>query len=145
MFIIGFTIFYHDIIYDVKQNNNEAQSAILAKKRLLELNVPQKIITQVVELILLTKTHNETTNELYKLFLDADLAILGTDKKSYELYSQAIRKEYSSYDTKTYNQGRIKMLQSFINRPKIFQTDFFYIKYEKTAQKNIQNELLQLK
>jgi predicted metal-dependent HD superfamily phosphohydrolase len=33
--IIEFSIFYHDIIYDVKNKNNEEESAFLAKKGLL--------------------------------------------------------------------------------------------------------------
>jgi len=32
--LLEFAIFYHDIIYDVKRDDNEAQSALLAKKRL---------------------------------------------------------------------------------------------------------------
>jgi len=36
--VILFAIFYHDIIYDVKKNNNEEKSAELAKIRLQEIN-----------------------------------------------------------------------------------------------------------
>ena len=38
--LIEFAIFYHDIIYDATRDDNEDQSALLAKERLEELNVP---------------------------------------------------------------------------------------------------------
>ena len=143
--VIGFTIFYHDSIYNVTSQNNETQSAVLAKKRLLELGVSLGIIKQVVELILLTKTHPISQKKLYNLFLDADLSILGSSAKRYKSYLQEIRKEYAIYDDKHYKKGRILVLEHFLKKEKLFQTDFFYEKYEKIAQKNIQNELLYLK
>ena len=143
--IIIFTTFYHDIIYDVSKSDNEIKSAILAKKRLLELEVPMTIIKQVVELILLTKTHHTTNNLCYQYFLDADLSILGTTPENYQKYTQQIRKEYQIYDDRSYKKGRTQVLEIFLKKKRLFQNDFFYEKYEKNAQKNIQNELLQLK
>ena len=143
--VIFFTTIYHDIIYDVTKNTNEAQSAIIAKKRLLDLKVPFSIIKQVVELILLTKTHNKTSIKAYQLFLDADLSVLGVESKIYKKYTLKIRKEYKIYSDDVYKIGRIKVLKHFLEKDKIFQSDFFYNKYEETAQKNIQNELLLLK
>ena len=143
--VVGFSIFYHDCVYNVTSQDNETQSAILAKKRLLELGVSLKIIKQVVELILLTKTHQTSPKKLYNLFLDADLSILGSPPKRYKNYLQEIRKEYAIYDDNHYKKGRIMVLEHFLKKEKLFQTDFFYEKYEKIAQKNVQNELLCLK
>ena len=37
---ILFSVFYHDIIYDVMKSNNEKRSAELAEKRLFAINFP---------------------------------------------------------------------------------------------------------
>ena len=42
--LLEFAIFYHDIVYDVKRDDNEEQSALLAKKRLEELSVPSRFL-----------------------------------------------------------------------------------------------------
>ena len=79
--LLEFAIFYHDIVYDVKRDDNEEQSAFLAKKRLEQLNAPITLIKEVFQLIIETKTH-KASSEVNALFLDADLSILGSDIKS---------------------------------------------------------------
>ncbi|HIC79330.1 MAG TPA: hypothetical protein EYP02_09120, partial [Sulfurovum sp.] len=71
--ILEFSIFYHDIIYDVKNRDNEEQSAKIATIELSKLNVPENIKTEVSQLILETKTH-QASSEQNRLFLDSDLA-----------------------------------------------------------------------
>jgi len=141
--VIEFSIFYHDIIYDVKKNNNEEKSAFLAKKRLAELNVSQKIQNEVFELILKTKTH-QTTSQKDSLFLDADLTILASPKKIYQNYIYNIRKEYTLYSDKVYNNGRKEVLKFFLKQERLYSSDYFHRRYEKIARKNLESELKSL-
>ena len=121
---IEFAIFYHDIIYDVRKKTNEEKSALFAKKRLKQLHVPLKIIIEVIKLIEETNKYQTDSIE-YSLFLDADLAILGSDEIAYEIYLQQIRKEFSIYDEKTYNKGRKSLLKKFLEKEKIYHTLHF--------------------
>lgn len=134
--LLEFSIFYHDIIYDTKRNDNEEQSALLAQRRLKSLNVPKELNEKIFQLIIETKSHKASCRE-NELFLDADLSILGSSPKEYQQYSQKVRKEYAIYDEVTYAKGRAKALKIFLEKEKIYESQYFYDKYEKQARDNI--------
>jgi predicted metal-dependent HD superfamily phosphohydrolase len=137
--LLAFATFYHDIVYDVLQDDNEKHSADLAQKRLEQLNVFQKLTQKVAQLILETQTHYASSDE-NQLFLDADLAILGSNEAVYRDYTQQIRTEYALYDEVSYFEGRKKVLKMFLEREKIYKTPYFYEKYEKEARVNLLRE-----
>src|SRR5215216_2797940 len=95
--IILFSVFYHDIVYNVLQNDNEEKSALLAEKRLNSIGVPVNKINKCKEQILATKSHANTNDYDTNLFTDADLSILGQDWNTYDNYVQEVRKEYAVY------------------------------------------------
>jgi len=134
--LLEFATFYHDIVYDASQNDNEEQSAFLAQKRLAELNVEKELNKKVFQLIIETKTHQASTKE-NSLFLDADLAILGATEATYTNYTQQVRKEYAIYDDATYFRGRKKVLKMFLDKDRIYKSKHFHDKYEKQARVNI--------
>ena len=47
------------------------------------------------------------------IFLDLDLAIIGTEPNKYLEYAKAIRKEYRWLGDRDYQRGRIKVLTNF--------------------------------
>lgn len=141
---ICFSVFYHDAIYDAKKNDNEEQSALLAEKRLRELNVPEKIISRCKEQIIATKSHALSSENDTNLFTDADLSILGKSAESYEIYFRQIREEYSIYPDLLYKPGRKKVLNHFLEMKRIFKTDLFADRYEKQARENLGMELRML-
>ena len=136
-----FALFYHDIIYNISDNDNEEQSALLCKKRLRFLGISTKLTKEVTQLIRETKTH-EASSKTNALFLDADLAILGSAWKSYKNYFKNVRKEYAIYSNDVYNVGRKKILKQFLEKERIYISDYFYERYEQQARKNIEQELL---
>lgn len=142
--VVEFGIFYHDIIYDVAKQDNEEQSAIYAQKRLKALTLPEELIEDITQLILLSKSHHSTPINNAKLFLDADISILGTSPSVYEQYTQNIRKEYHIYDDATYKDGRIKVLAHFLEKPRLYQSKHFYHRYEEQARSNILKEYHQI-
>jgi len=135
--VVDFSIYYHDIIYDIYSNENEQQSAAYAKEALNQLNVSREISKQVVELIKLTKTHSHNQYNYYSLFLDADISILGSSEQTYKNYIEKIRQEYSVYNDEIYNNGRKKVLNFFLKKEYLYETSYFYKKYEKQAQHNL--------
>jgi len=139
---IRFSIWFHDVIYDTKRNDNEEESASLASKMMKQLHVNSEIIHLVRDLILATKAHDDRNlPRSAKLFLDMDLAILGTSEEIYKEYGQAIRKEYAWASESAYREGRHRVLKSFIERDRIYITDEMQARYEGQARKNIHTEI----
>lgn len=144
--IILFAIWYHDVIYNARKNNNEEKSALFAQKRLKRLKIESKRIESCTNLIISTKKHEiiNTNNQDNAYLLDWDLAILGTPWEVYQLYTQKIRREYAVFPDFMYKKGRKKVLHHFLKRPKIYFTEKYHELWETIARENIQNELLLL-
>ncbi len=136
---VCFSIWFHDIIYQATQKDNETKSAIFAQQKMRQMQIPENVVSKVYFYILTTKTHqihSEETDLTY--FLDFDLAILGASPEKYAKYCHAIRQEYEYVPLFIYRKARKKILQNFLNRPKIYHqlTDL-----EEIARQNIQREL----
>ena len=141
--VTEFAIFYHDIVYDASRNDNEEQSALLCEKQLTLLSVNSELIQETVQLIIETKTH-EPSSKRNALFLDADLAIVGASTEVYGEYTQNVRREYAIYGNDVYNEGRKKVLMHFLEKKRIYMSDYFYEKYEQKARRNLESKFLSL-
>ncbi len=139
-----FSVFYHDIIYDIKRNDNEEKSAELAQKRLAGISYPDELIVKCCNQILATKNHRFSDDRDTNIFTDSDLAILGQTEDVYIEYAKQIRKEYSIIPKLLYNKGRIKVLTHFMEMERIFKSDYFFHEFEAKARQNIDNELMML-
>ena len=135
--IIALAIFYHDCIYEPLEKDNEERSAERAFIDLSALGFTLSQITKVYELILLTRHTHECSYYSGQVLMDIDLAILGKDFSIFEKYENDIRAEYASVPDLTYKAERIKFLVSILQKPKIYQTEYFKSKYESNARSNI--------
>jgi predicted metal-dependent HD superfamily phosphohydrolase len=142
--IIIFSVAYHDLIYNPLRKDNEVKSADVAFKRLTQLNLPLLLRDKCKMQIIATKDHQVNKDTDTNYFTDADLAILGTNKESYLLYTRLIRKEYSYFPDLLYKPGRRKVLKHFLEMESIFKTKYFQDKYEDQARMNISAELKSL-
>jgi len=141
---IMFSIFYHDIVYDTNRQDNEQRSAMIATDRLAKLGLPVDKILKCQNQILATKGHETNADNDTNYLIDIDLAILGEIPENYKDYAKKIRSEYSSYPSPIYNDGRKKVLQSFLDMDRIFKTDECYQKYERQARENLKAEINEL-
>jgi predicted metal-dependent HD superfamily phosphohydrolase len=141
---ILFTLFYHDIVYNALKNDNEEASALLAKKNMTMLAVPNLMIEKCVLQILATKQHLLNIDSDSNYFTDADLSILGADWEAYSTYLTNVRKEYFIYPNFIYNPGRKKVLQHFLSMERIYKTDYFFERFEMQAKLNMQKEMKML-
>jgi predicted metal-dependent HD superfamily phosphohydrolase len=137
-------ICFHDVIYDTHAHDNEERSADFAREQLQASGADETFINTVVELILATK-HNQPVSGDAALLVDIDLAILGKPADEFARYDAAIRQEYAWVSEEAYRAGRSKVLQSFLDRETIYQTEFFRNRYEVQARLNLQQALLRLK
>jgi len=76
-----------------------------------------------------------------KVFLDLDTSILGAPGEIYEEYSRAIRKEYSWVPDVLYREGRMRILNDFLGRERIYHTEEIKANYEAQARHNIAEEI----
>jgi predicted metal-dependent HD superfamily phosphohydrolase len=136
-----FSLYYHDIIYNPLKSDNEERSAALAATRMAQISVPAKIIAHCKTQILATKKHQENPDTDSNYFTDADLSVLGQSWEHYSAYFKNVRKEYSIYPNLVYNAGRKKVLNHFLEKERIFKTDYFYTAFEQQAKQNIHKEL----
>lgn len=138
---IIFSMFYHDIVYDPKSIYNEEDSAGIAADRLKQISFPDNKIDIITSNICATKNHVNQADSDLKYFLDADLAILGADEKSYIKYSKSIKKEYSNISKLTFKVKRGEILHKMLKQDSIYKTGFFKSKYETKARQNIFKEI----
>ena len=76
---------------------------------------------------------------------DIDLSILGKSWPVFLRYDSQIAEEYASIDRDIYLDGRIKVMQSFVDRDKIYKMSTFRDKYEKNARENVSKLIVKLK
>lgn len=140
-----FAIWFHDAIYDTRRADNEEKSAEFAAEALAGITVPERTIADVREMILATKHHRAAGLSWdMQAFLDLDTSILGAPEEIYREYSLAIRKEYSWVPDAMYREGRMKVLNDFLERERIYHTEEIRAKYEAQARHNIAEEIRDL-
>jgi predicted metal-dependent HD superfamily phosphohydrolase len=146
---------YHDAIYNPTVDTNEALSAVLAANDLAEIGWPSPRCESVAEMIIATAGHladpadqrNDAGDRAgdaaaeTAMLLDADLAILGSEPGAYQAYVNGVRAEYAHVDDGQWRTGRSRVLQHFLDRPRLFVTDFMYAAAEHRARANIEAEL----
>jgi len=142
---IALALYFHDAVYDPQAHDNEAQSAAWATHVLKSSGASSVLIERIKQLIIVTQHHviSEDDNDA-KLLLDIDLAILGQDSVRFNEYEQQIKQEYAWVADEAFKHGRSQVLESFLQREWIYQTDYFRGCLEQQARLNIQSALIAL-
>jgi len=135
---VELAIWYHDIIYDTKAENNEELSALRASLDLINITgVSERYAYDVERLILLTKHDRTPTNIDGQIIVDIDLSILGQSPEVFDRYEQAVRTEYSWVPDEEFWPRRWSFIIDMLSRKRIFYTEYFYQKFEHMARKNL--------
>ncbi|MEL6624570.1 MAG: hypothetical protein AAFQ92_03540 [Bacteroidota bacterium] len=143
---LQYAIWFHDVIYTSYRKDNEKRSAETALRWAEALSVSSTWKAKVHQLILATQTHQLSSDDPdLPWMLDMDLMILGAEPEAYIAYTRAIRKEYRMYPDFLYRPGRAKVLDHFLQRPRIYYTDYFRDQLEAQARQNLADERKQLK
>lgn len=134
---IELALWFHDVIYDPKAGDNEAQSALWAKACLAKLGEEEALGDKVAALVQLTAHPAAAQSPDEGLLLDIDLAILGAAPAAFERYEQQIRQEYRHVPSLLYKVGRSKVLKSIARAPRLYHSEVFYQRFEKQARANL--------
>ncbi|HMO77883.1 MAG TPA: pantetheine-phosphate adenylyltransferase [Candidatus Paceibacterota bacterium] len=142
---LALAIWFHDAVYDPKAKDNEEQSAKLAKDSVKQIGLPDSLGEQVNDMVMATKHTAVPTDRAAQVLVDIDLMVLGQPEKEFVVYEEGIRKEYERVPQPDFCAGRSEILQSFLDRPSIYSTEFFRDKYESAARKNLERSIEQLR
>lgn len=142
--VLELAIWFHDVIYKARRQDNEEQSAELALNAVIDAGLDDSLGQRVAELILVTQHDGVPADETARILVDIDLSILGREPEVFEAYENAVRQEYSWAPSFLYRRGRRKVLRSFVERAAIYSTPFFRERYEARARENIAGSLARL-
>ncbi len=136
---VEMAIWFHDIINESGQPDNEARSAAFFRD-IADAGMNNEFVAAVVDLILAT-THKDPPTDLDQQFIcDIDLASFGCTWEYYMQDTTNLKTEFQGPDADYYQRKRA-FLEALLHRPKIFLTEFFNDRYERQARDNIRRFL----
>lgn len=139
---------FHDAVYDptAPSGHNEQASAELCEDHLRALGIASEVTDAASALVRATSGHHLNSEvDGCDRFLDADLAILGAAPPRYSRYAQQIRAEYAHIPESDYRVGRSRILEDFLNRPRLFFSAQGHDRFDEAARINLAAELDQLR
>jgi predicted metal-dependent HD superfamily phosphohydrolase len=134
---VALALWFHDAIYDVHRHDNEERSAELARVSLEAAGVDPAIGARVAALVLATRHSAEPSGPDEQVLVDIDLAILGAEPGRFAEYDRQIREEYAFVPAELYRVKRREVLQSFLDRPRLYATDPMHKALDQAARRNL--------
>lgn len=135
---------YHDLAYDPRAapGSNEHRSATLARDHLHRLGVDDTLVDDVEALVLMTTDHDVAVDfPAVAAFHDADLWILSAPPGRYDDYAAQVRVEYSHVLPGLFAAGRGTVLQTFLERDRLYRTAYAHSRWTAQALDNLRREL----
>lgn len=142
---IEIALWYHDVIYEPRADDNEELSAAWAGRALTAADATPDVADRVASLILATKHGAPPVETDTQLLVDVDLSILGAAPQRFAEYEAQIRVEYAWVPMEDYRRARCTVLQSFLDRAHIYSTEVFRERLEPQARRNLQGTIERLR
>ncbi len=142
-------IWFHDAVYDTRRSDNEERSGALATERLTGATDSDRV-NRVAAMIRATAGHampdfaDAAAAHDCALFLDMDLAILGSREADFDAFDAAVRREYDWVSEEQWRLGRRAVLTGFLARPTIYASARFQASHEAAAQRNLARAIARL-
>lgn len=134
----------HDVIYDPKAGDNEAQSARMAERVLAGAGVNEGVIERVVSAIEATASHDAIEGDA-ALVVDIDLSILAAPRRTFDAFGEDIRHEYAHVPEALFVAGRAGVLERFLKRRCIYRVSAVRDELETRARANLKRALSELR
>lgn len=137
-------LWYHDAIYWPWSRHNEERSADWASRFILSQDLPHTLAQTVHQHILDTRHTPGPLIGDAQWVVDIDLAILGQTVAVYHQFERNVRREYFFVRWPRYVAGRSAVLRGFLDRPRIYGSDWFFDRCEAQARINLGSALAAL-
>ena len=129
---VELALWFHDAIYDPRRSDNEQRSADWASATVGE---------RVAALVMATRHEATPQDADAKALVDVDLWILAAPERRFDEYERQVREEYGWVPGFVYRRKRREILEGFLARPTIYNTDRFIERYEPGARANLARSL----
>ena len=152
---VAIALWFHDAIYDPQapaSGSNELSSAAWAARSLVRTGADSDTAQRVHDLVMATQ-HGFSQSSApaalessadTQLLLDIDLSILGSPAERFERYDRDVRKEYAWVPGFRYQAARAQVLQSFLDRPRLYHGEHAVALLEAQARINLTAALSRL-
>lgn len=141
---VELALWLHDVHHNDYGTDNEEQSACFTLHFMEKLNVGAGFQRSVRDHILATKHVSVPKRLDNQIVADIDLSIMGYPAHIYQEAEVRITLEYMRVPTEIFRTKRAEILRGFLERDRIYATDFFLDKYEDQARKNLEAALRRL-
>ena len=138
---VELAIWFHDAIYDPHSASNEKDSADWAARFMRDNAAKPEAIERVYQLIMATLHDAQVESADAKLLVDMDLSILGASDPVYDAFENDVRQEYEWVPLPLFKAKRKDILQGFLQREPLYQTDYFHNKLEAQAKANLRRTI----
>lgn len=136
-------IAFHDVIYYVRSDLNEANSALFMKSMLGGIVDPQILGTAACTITETGKHMNDRVVIDSHKVMDLDLYSLALPWEDFLVANESINKEYSKVLTQEeFMKRRKNFLELFLKKDYIYRTPLFRTKLEAPARRNIEQYIL---
>ena len=144
---MALAIWYHDAIYEPGASDNEIRSADLLASEMEGVASSSMIVTAEA-MILATANHHipvnfpEASRGDLAIFLDFDMAVLGSPPAEYDCYEAGIAAEFIPvYGPAEFSTGRANFLRDMLSRDRLFYTDRIHQRLDAAARSNLKRAL----
>jgi predicted metal-dependent HD superfamily phosphohydrolase len=134
-------LWFHDAVYEPLSKSNEERSADWASDFGQRVGVSADAVARIRSHILVTRHVALPADDDARLVVDIDLAILGATAYRYEQFERDVRKEYRWVPGMVYRPKRAEILQSFLDRPRIYHWEPAYERFERNARINVSHAI----
>jgi len=130
-------LWFHDAIYEPMSKSNEERSANWVAEFGGRVGLAPEALARIRAHIMATRHVALPADDDSRLVVDIDLAILGAVPSRYDEFERDVRREYRWVPGIVYRQKRAAILQSFLDRPRIYHWEPVYGRFEGNARSNV--------
>ncbi|WP_284615515.1 HD domain-containing protein [Aquabacterium humicola] len=141
---IALALWFHDAIYDPARHDNEQRSADWARSAAWACGAPDEVAQRLHSLVMATRHAVEPVGVDAGVLVDIDLAILGAPGARFDEYERQVRTEYALVDDHAFRAGRLRVLQQFAERPRLYATAAAHRRFERAARANLARSIAAL-
>jgi predicted metal-dependent HD superfamily phosphohydrolase len=141
---VALALWFHDAIHDPARHDNEQRSAGWARCAAWAAGAPDEVAQRLHALVMATRHAVKPAGADACVLVDIDLAILGAKPARFDEYERQVRAEYSMVDDQAFRAGRLRVLQQFAERPRLYATVAARRRFERTARANLARSIAAL-